>query len=63
VLLDPIEVPDVAAPVAWIGERLGWKYLIVHRFGERPGALEPALDVETSAVTDAPPIAEPVAGV
>jgi hypothetical protein len=62
VLLAPTEVPDVAAPVAWIGERLGWKYLIVHRFGERPGALEPALDVETSAVTDALPTAEPIAG-
>jgi hypothetical protein len=63
VLLDPTEVPDVAAPVAWIGERLGWKYLIVHRFGERPGALEPALEVDTNAAADAPPIAEPVARV
>ena len=61
VLLDPTEVPDVAAPVAWLGERLGWKDLIVHRFGERPGTLELVLDVKSRAGADAPPTAEPVA--
>ena len=59
VLLDPTEVPDVAAPVAWLGERLGWKYLIVNRSGERPGALAPVLDAETKAGAEAPPAAEP----
>ena len=65
VLLDPTEVPDVAAPVAWIGQRLGWKYLIVHRSGERPGALEPALDGASTAQGEAPCSAEldPVAAV
>ena len=60
VLLDPTEVPDVAAPVAWLGERLGWKYLIVHRFGERPGALDPVRDAASTAGAEAPPAAEPV---
>jgi hypothetical protein len=51
----------VAAPVAWIGERLGWKYLVVHRFGERSGGLEPAVGEESSVEATEPPAAEPVA--
>ncbi len=49
VLLAPTEVPDVATPVARLGDRFGVQYLVVRRFAERAGQLEPmevAVEVE-----------------
>ena len=40
VLLAPDELGDLSKPSAWLGTTLGMRYLLLHRFGERPGILE-----------------------
>jgi hypothetical protein len=59
VLLAAGELPDIAPPVAWILDRLGVEYLVVRRFAEAPGRLEPMVDDagagSTPAVEEAAP--------
>ena len=43
VLLAASEMPDARMPVAWVLDRLGVEYLLLRRFGERPGTLEEAI--------------------
>jgi hypothetical protein len=40
VLLAAGEMPDIATPQAWVLDRLGFRYLLLRRFAERPGTLE-----------------------
>jgi len=47
VLLAAGELPEIAAPAAWILDRLGFQYLLLRRFAERPGSLEQVAE-ETS---------------
>lgn len=54
VLLAAGELPEIAAPAAWILDRLGFQYLLLRRFAERPGSLE--------QVADETPPTGPVAG-
>lgn len=51
VLLAAGEVPGMAAPLAWIQDRLGMEYLLLHRFAEAPGALEPVAEAAAPAGT------------
>jgi len=44
VLLAAGELPEIAAPAAWILDRLGFQYLLLRRFAERPGSLEQVAD-------------------
>lgn len=44
VLLAAGELPEIAPPVAWVLDRLGVEYLLVRRFAEAPGQLEPLAD-------------------
>ena len=39
VLLAAGELPEITAPAAWILDRLGFQYLLLRRFAERPGSL------------------------
>ena len=41
-LLDPADVPGLGRPLARITGWLGWRYLVLHRFADRPGRLEPS---------------------
>jgi hypothetical protein len=41
VLVRPTDVRELQAPIRWAEERLGFEYLLLHRFAEHPGALEP----------------------
>ncbi len=52
-LLPPRVIDDLSTPVRWACERLGFMYLRLHRFAERPGVLEPIATEE--------PIEEPIA--
>jgi hypothetical protein len=40
VLLAPDELPDIPAPVAAVLDRLGFEYLLLRTFADRPGHLE-----------------------
>lgn len=42
VLLAASEIPEIAPPVGWVLDRLGFEYLFLRRFAEAPGRLEPA---------------------
>jgi hypothetical protein len=44
VLLAAGELPDTAMPVARVLDGLGVQYLLLRRFAERPGALDPILE-------------------
>jgi hypothetical protein len=48
-LLAAGEVPGMAAPMAWIQDRLGMEYLLLRRFAAAPGALEPLVETATPA--------------
>jgi hypothetical protein len=50
VLLAASEMPDARMPVAAILDRMGFQYLLLHRFGDHPGTLE-ALNEEPAPVT------------
>jgi hypothetical protein len=54
VLLAAGELPEIPAPAAWILDRLGFQYLLLRRFSERPGTLE--------QVAEEPPATQPAAG-
>lgn len=54
VLVNPVDVRELSAPMRWAADRLGFKYLRLHRFAEEPGSLEP---IEAD-VAEAPAIAE-----
>jgi hypothetical protein len=41
VLVRPTDVRELQAPVRWAEERLGFEYLLLHRFAEHAGELEP----------------------
>jgi hypothetical protein len=41
VLVRPTDVRELQAPIRWAEERLGFEYLLLHRFAEHPGELEP----------------------
>lgn len=43
-LLAASEIPEIAPPVAWVLDRLGFEYLFLRRFAEAPGRLEPATE-------------------
>ena len=49
VLLAAGELPEVAAPAAWILDRLGFQYLLLRRLAERPGTLEDAAEEPTTS--------------
>jgi hypothetical protein len=49
VLVAPADVRDLPAPVRWAETKLGFKYLRLHRFAERPGTLEPLADAPSAA--------------
>jgi deazaflavin-dependent oxidoreductase (nitroreductase family) len=57
VLLAASEVPEVPAPLAWVLDRLGVEYLLLRRFAEAPGRLEPV--AEDAATGPAPDIETP----
>ena len=40
-LLDPADVGGLGRLLAGVTAWLGWKYLVLHRFGDHPGRLEP----------------------
>jgi hypothetical protein len=44
VLLAAGEMPDMPGPAARALDRIGVQYLLLRRFAERPGALEPTLE-------------------
>jgi hypothetical protein len=44
VLLAAGELPDIAMPVARVLDALGVQYLLLRRFAERPGVLDPVLE-------------------
>ncbi len=46
VLLAAGELNEIAAPAAWILDRLGIQYLLLRRFAERPGALDVVAEEE-----------------
>jgi hypothetical protein len=53
VLVAPADVRDLPAAVRWAETKLGFRYLRLHRFAERPGTLEPVLDESTVEVASA----------
>jgi hypothetical protein len=55
-LLAPDEMGDSWGPSAWLMPRLGYRYLVLHRFSEAPGSL---VDVEQPPANEL--IAEPAA--
>jgi F420H(2)-dependent quinone reductase len=59
VLVAPADVRDLRAAVRWAETKLGFRYLRLHRFAERPGTLEPVGD--ESAVQVASPVGSPEA--
>jgi hypothetical protein len=56
VLLAAGEVPEVAGPLAWVQDRLGVEYLLLRRFAEAPGRLEPAAEGVVTEVAPAPAV-------
>lgn len=58
VLLAAGELPEIATPAAWILDRLGYQYLLLRRFKERPGRL----DEVTEEPTTLQPQAQALAG-
>ncbi len=46
-LVEPVDVRELPRPTRWAADRLGFKYLRLHRFADHPGALE-ALDEAAS---------------
>lgn len=52
VLVRPTDVRELQAPIRWAEERLGFEYLLLHRFAEHPGELEP---LGTEPVVETPP--------
>ncbi len=61
VLLAASELPDVPAPVAWALDRVGVEYLLLRRFAEAPGRLEPVADDNVSEPAPAAEEAAPEA--
>jgi hypothetical protein len=43
-LVEPVDVRELSRPTRWAADRLGFKYLRLHRFAEHPGVLEPLDD-------------------
>jgi hypothetical protein len=59
VLVRAVDVRELPRPVRWAEERLGFRYLLLHRFAEHAGELEPAAEAEPRArkpVADAEPM-------
>ncbi len=57
ILVEPVDVRELSQPTRWAADRLGFKYLRLHRFAEHPGALEPLDD--TTSIEVASLVAEP----
>ena len=49
VLVAPVDIRDLPAPVRWAETKLGFRYLRLHRFAERAGTLEPGPATATEA--------------
>lgn len=52
ILVEPVQVRELSRPTRWVADRLGFKYLRLHRFAAHSGALERideavAADLET----------------
>jgi hypothetical protein len=66
-LVRAVDVRELPGPVRWAEERLGFRYLLLRRFAERPGALEPlgaevpAMPIEGETMPAATPEVAPVA--
>ena len=56
VLVEPVDVRELSAPVRKAAATLGFKYLRLHRFAEAPGALEP---IEAEIPLDTAPVETP----
>jgi hypothetical protein len=54
VMLAPDEIPDIAPPLQWLATRLGFEYLLLRRFAERPGTLD---EPEPATLAEAPQLA------
>jgi hypothetical protein len=57
VLLGAAQMPELPARVRWLADRLGWQYLLLHRFAQHPGSLTDASAGEAAGVA-APPVDE-----
>jgi hypothetical protein len=59
-LLAASEVPGIAAPMAWVLDRLGVEYLLLRRFAEAPGHLEATAETAPSSAPEATEAPVPV---
>lgn len=59
VRLAPSETPGIVPPVAWLMDRLGMEYLLLHTFAEHPGGFD--ANAEPTSAEAAPAAESPVA--